>query len=90
MTQRARNPHRGTSPSSATQLPILATLHARFPTLFGIIILYMPEKVNPFFTKSARDFQRWKKFRKRRGFVVFPWLFPVEWLSLSRSLTNII
>ena len=34
MAQRVRNPHRRHSPSSARQLPILAALHAGFPTLF--------------------------------------------------------
>jgi hypothetical protein len=34
------------SPSSARQLPILAALHARFPTLFGHIIHQAAEKVN--------------------------------------------
>ena len=36
--QRVRIPHRGQSPSSVTQLPILTALHARFPTLFAHII----------------------------------------------------
>ncbi len=49
MVQRVRNPHRGQGPSSATQLPILAALHARSPTLFLIIIQYDTAKVNPFF-----------------------------------------
>ena len=35
MAQRVRIPHRGQSPSSVTQLPILTALHARFPTLFA-------------------------------------------------------
>ena len=51
--QRVRKPHRGQSPSSVTQLPILTALHARFPTLFAVIIQYLMEKVNPQFTKSA-------------------------------------
>ena len=42
-------PHRGQSPSSARQLPILAALHARSPTLFGLIIHHMAEKVNTLF-----------------------------------------
>lgn len=49
MAQRVRKPHRGTSPSSAKQLPVLAALYARFPTLFPHIILCSGEKVNPFF-----------------------------------------
>jgi len=46
MGQRVRKAHRGQSPSSARQLPILAALHARFPTLFQIIIHDIPKKVN--------------------------------------------
>ena len=38
MAQRVRTPHRGSHPSSVTQLPILTALHARFPTLFAHII----------------------------------------------------
>ena len=38
MVQRVRKPHRGKIPSSATQLPILTALHARFSTLFLTII----------------------------------------------------
>ncbi len=49
MGQRVRKSHRGQGPSSARQLPILAALHARFPTLFGIIIHDIPQKVNRFF-----------------------------------------
>ena len=49
MLQRVRTPHRGTSPSSVTQLPILTALHARFPTLFASIIQQIPKKVNIFF-----------------------------------------
>ena len=37
------------SPSSATQLPIPAALHARFPTLFVDMIHEKNENVNPFF-----------------------------------------
>jgi len=47
--QRVRIPHRGQGPSSVTQLPILTALHARFPTLFVIIIHEIPAKVNPLF-----------------------------------------
>ena len=46
MAQRVRIPHRGQSPSSVTQLPILTALHARSPTLFGVIILHNREIVN--------------------------------------------
>ena len=42
-----------TGPSSVTQLPILTALHARSPTLFGIIIQYLMANVNPQFTKSG-------------------------------------
>ena len=35
MAQRVRIPHRGQSPSSVTQLPILTALHARLPTLLA-------------------------------------------------------
>ena len=49
--QRVRMPHRGQSPSSATQLPILTALHARFPTLFVHIIQQSTQKVNPFLKK---------------------------------------
>ena len=41
------SPHRGQSPSSVTQLPILTALHARSPTLFILIIHEAGEKVNP-------------------------------------------
>ena len=49
MAQRVRIPHRGQSPSSVTQLPILTALHARCPTLFLPIIHHMLEKVNRYF-----------------------------------------
>ena len=48
MVQRVRIPHRGTSPSSVTQLPILTALHARCPTLFAHIIHEKTVKVNTF------------------------------------------
>ena len=48
MAQRVRIPHRGQSPSSVTQLPILTALHARSPTLFVHIIHDVIEKVNTF------------------------------------------
>lgn len=38
MAQRVRIPYRGHSPSSAIQLPILAALHAGFPTLLNASI----------------------------------------------------
>ena len=41
------SPHRGQSPSSVTQLPILTALHARSPTLFVLIIHDTGGKVNP-------------------------------------------
>ena len=51
MTQRVRIPHRGQSPSSATQLPILAALHAGSPTLFPLIIHEKEANVNTQFSK---------------------------------------
>ena len=45
MQQRVRKPYRGQCPSSARQLPIMATLHAGHPTLFGHIIHDYEEKV---------------------------------------------
>ena len=47
MAQRVRRSHRGTSPSSVTQLPILTALHAGFPTLFPVIIHHTRTFVNP-------------------------------------------
>ncbi len=55
MRQRVRKPHRGQSPSSATQLPIPAALHARSPTLFEHMIHDIREKVNPFFQYFSGD-----------------------------------
>ena len=52
MTQRVRKPHRGQSPSSVTQLPILTALHARLPTLFVAIIHYNNAKVNIYFQRN--------------------------------------
>ena len=49
MAQRVRIPHRGQGPSSVRQLPILTALHARFPTLFLLIIHEKRAKVNPYF-----------------------------------------
>ena len=49
MAQRVRIPHRGQGPSSVTQLPILTALHARSPTLFGVIIHHLAKKVNRYF-----------------------------------------
>ena len=48
MLQRVRIPHRGQSPSSVTQLPILTALHARSPTLFVAIIHHVFINVNTF------------------------------------------
>jgi hypothetical protein len=48
MAQRVRIPHRGQCPSSARQLPILAALHARSPTLFAVIIHELGANVNIF------------------------------------------
>ena len=50
MQQRVRQPYRGVNPSSARQLPILAALHAGFPTLFASIIHDKEEKVNTQFS----------------------------------------
>ena len=50
MQQRVRQPYRGINPSSARQLPILAALHAGFPTLFASIIHDKEEKVNTQFS----------------------------------------
>ena len=46
--QRVRKLHRGQSPSSAVQLPIMAALHAGLPTLFASIIQQATAKVNTF------------------------------------------
>ena len=46
--QRVRKLHRGQSPSSAVQLPIMAALHAGLPTLFSSIIHQKQKKVNMF------------------------------------------
>ena len=54
MAQRVRIPHRGQCPSSATQLPILAALHAGFPTLFPHIIHDGLENVNTHFGKFMK------------------------------------
>ncbi len=53
MAQRVRIPHRGQGPSSVTQLPILTALHARFPTLFAVIIHHLKEKVNTYFLRFS-------------------------------------
>ena len=45
------------TPSSATQLPITAALHARFPTLFPDIIHEIHRIVNSFFTGSLLFYQ---------------------------------
>ena len=49
MAQRVRIPHRGQCPSSARQLPILAALHARSPTLYALILHENVKIVNPYF-----------------------------------------
>jgi hypothetical protein len=49
MAQRVLIPHRGQCPSSARQLPILAALYARSPTLFSCIIHETTPNVNIFF-----------------------------------------
>ena len=57
MAQRVRIPHRGQSPSSVTQLPILTALHARCPTLFPDIIQHLLKKVNSFLSEFLEYFQ---------------------------------
>ena len=56
MGQRVRKSHRGQCPSSARQLPILAALHARSPTLFSLIIQENAENVNSYFSFFATFF----------------------------------
>ena len=68
MGQRVRDPHRGQSPSSVTQLPILTALHARAPTLFELMIHDFTANVNPPFTHFG-DF-----LFGGCGFVGFPQL----------------
>ena len=70
MAQRVRIPHRGQSPSSVTQLPILTALHARSPTLFFLIIHETRENVNPLFPffvyyQNRRNRQSWPTVSKR-------------------------
>ena len=55
MQQRARIPYRGQRPSSARQLPILAALHARSPTLFPFIIQYLVKIVNIYFYRRSKN-----------------------------------
>ncbi len=54
MTQRVRKPHRGSDPSSVTQLPILTALHAGLPTLFVAIIHEKSGNVNTFLQKEVK------------------------------------
>ena len=53
--QRVRIPHRGQSPSSVSQLPIMTALHARSPTLFKLIIHEIKRKVNPYLNKFPKE-----------------------------------
>ena len=55
MGQRVRRSHRGQGPSSARQLPILAALHARSPTLFEDILHEIVQKVNPQFPDFVKN-----------------------------------
>ena len=55
MTQRVRKPHRGSDPSSVTQLPILTALHAGLPTLFPAIIHEKSPNVNTFLQIKAKN-----------------------------------
>lgn len=64
MAQRVRKSHRGQCPSSATQLPILAALHARYPTLFRAIIHDVFRKVNIFFAKTTKKCKKIGSDRK--------------------------
>ena len=48
MQQRVRTFHRGETPSSARQLPIMAALHAEGPTLSELILHEKGRFVNPF------------------------------------------
>jgi len=64
MAQRVRKPHRGQSPSSVTQLPILTALHARSPTLFPDIIQQGAKKVNTYLQKKERPLSYEGKTRK--------------------------
>ena len=52
MGQRVRKTRRGQRPSSARQLPILAALDARSPTLFPSIIYDNTKNVNSYFVFS--------------------------------------
>ena len=61
MSSGCGRPHGGSTPSSARQLPILAALHARSPTLFAHIIHDGKKKVNGFFLifwKNAPGFRK--------------------------------
>lgn len=88
------NPIADISPSSATQLPILAALHAGSSTLFGNMIHDTGQKVNPLFTFFGflyRFIRKWffagPKMAKRAGkffvppagFVGFPTAQGVKW-----------
>ena len=77
MAQRVRTPHRGSHPSSVTQLPILTALHARFPTLFLCIIHQESGNVNNFFEFS-------EGFRNP---LIFPRMFL--WIMMKKTLKMI-
>ena len=49
-------------PSSARQLPILAALHARASTLFGLIIHHEEKKVKRFFMNQYVFIEFWQTF----------------------------
>ena len=87
MAQRVRRPHRGQSPSSVTQLPILTALHARYPTLFGLIIHHSFKKVNTFLKKGGQIFFQGTSLGKKRtgvalatpvGFMIEPILYSKD------------
>ena len=64
------NPIADISPSSATQLPILAALHAGSSTLFGNMIHDTGQKVNPLFTFFGflyRFIRKWFFCRPKNG-----------------------
>ena len=80
MAQRVRIPHRGQGPSSARQLPILAALHARSPTLFPCIIHYLGSKVNS-------NFYFWVSFRGVRSSNLGDLLIMMKYLpKIMRKL----
>ena len=72
MAQRVRRSHRGQSPSSARQLPILAALHARLPTLFVPIIQHKSKNVNTQFFYGAPQVQT-DCYKQKYAAKASPW-----------------